>query len=71
MIELTGLRNPCAQLNDVDPRLLGEVAKPQDDGSILRRAGVMSIVVEGGVVRPGDAIRVVVPVGAAAALEPI
>ena len=71
VIELTGLRNPCNQLDAVDPRLLGEVAKPQADGGILRRAGVMAIVIEGGVVRPGDAIRVVVPVGAAVALEPI
>ncbi|HEY7802296.1 MAG TPA: MOSC domain-containing protein, partial [Dehalococcoidia bacterium] len=41
------------------------------DGSIVRKAGVMGIVLEGGVVRPGDAIRVETPAGVAGALEPV
>jgi len=71
VVEVTGLRNPCAQLNGVDPKLLAKVATKADDGSIVRKAGIMGIVIEGGAVRPGDAIRVEVPVGATGALEPI
>ncbi len=73
VIEVTGCRNPCAQLNGVDERLLQQVALKAADGSIIRKAGVMAIVLEGGVVRPGDAIRVEAPSGAAAAerLQPV
>ena len=73
VVEVTGVRNPCNQLDAVDERLLGLVALKCDDGSIIRKAGVMGIVVEGGIVRPGDAIRVEMPAGAAARarLEPI
>ena len=73
VVEVTGVRNPCNQLDAVDERLLGLVALKCDDGSIIRKAGVMGIVIEGGVVRPGDAIRVAPPAGVAAQarLEPI
>ena len=73
VIEVTGVRNPCAQLNGVDERLLQEVAMKADDGTIIRKAGIMAIVLEGGTVRAGDAIRVEAPVGAAAAerLQPV
>ena len=73
VIEVTGCRNPCAQLNGVDERLLQQVAMKADDGSIIRKAGIMAIVLEGGTVRPGDPIRVEAPTGAAAAerLQPV
>ena len=71
VVELTGCRNPCAQLNDVHADLLGQVAQKGADGSIVRKAGVMGVVIEDGTVRPGDAIRVEVPAGATARLEPI
>ena len=71
VIELTGCRNPCAQLNAVDARLLEQVALKGADGSIVRKAGVMAIVLEGGAVRLGDGIRVEVPAGATGRLEPI
>jgi MOSC domain-containing protein YiiM len=73
VIEITGCRNPCAQLDAVDERLLAQVALKADDGSIIRKAGIMAVVLEGGVVRPGDPIRVAAPSGAAAAarLEPV
>ncbi len=72
-IEITGCRNPCAQLDAVDERLLAQVALKAGDGSIIRKAGIMAIVLEGGVVRPGDAIHVEAPAGAAAAerLQPV
>lgn len=69
IVELTGLRNPCNQLDSIDERLLPAVAQKQGDGSILRKGGVMGVVVTGGAVRPGDAIRVVAGVGAR--LEPV
>jgi MOSC domain-containing protein YiiM len=70
VIEITGLRNPCKQLDNVDERLLGEVARKLEDGTIMRKAGIMGIVLEGGTVRPGDPIRVELAVGAAR-LEPV
>jgi len=73
VVEVTGCRNPCAQLDSVDERLLAQVALKASDGSIVRKAGIMGIVVEGGVVRGGDAIVVEAPAGAAASarLEPV
>jgi len=73
VVEITGCRNPCAQLDAVDERLLSQVALKADDGSIIRKAGIMGVVLEGGVVRAGDAIVVEAPVGAApqARLEPV
>jgi MOSC domain-containing protein YiiM len=71
VIELTGVRNPCNQLDAVDERLLGHVALKADDGSIIRKAGVMAIVVTGGVVRAGDAVRVVAPAGEGGRLQPV
>jgi MOSC domain-containing protein YiiM len=73
VIEVTGVRNPCAQLDAVDERLLSQVALKADDGSIVRKAGIMGIVIAGGTVRPGDAIRVEMPAGATpgARLEPV
>lgn len=69
VVELTGLRNPCNQLDSIDARLLPAVAQKQGDGSILRKGGVMGVVVIGGVVRPGDTIRVTA--GTGSALEPV
>lgn len=71
VVEITGCRNPCNQLDAVDERLLAQVAIKWDDGSITRKAGVMSIVVASGVVRPGDAIRLEVPAGVSGRLEPV
>lgn len=71
VVEITGLRNPCNQLDSVDGRLLAKVAQKLPDGSIARKAGIMAIVLEGGVVRAGDAIRVEAPEGALGALQPV
>jgi len=71
VVEITGLRNPCNQLDAVDERLLAQVARKAEDGEIIRKAGIMGIVLEGGVVRPGDAIRVELPAGVSGSLEPI
>ena len=71
VVEITGCRNPCAQLNDVDERLLGEVAKMANDGSIIRKAGIMGVVLSGGEVGAGDPIAVEMPADTAARLQPI
>lgn len=72
VVEVTGVRNPCNQLDVVDERLLSQVAIKCDDGSVIRKAGVMGVVIAGGVVRPGDAIRVETPAGAVpGTLQPI
>jgi MOSC domain-containing protein YiiM len=71
IVEVTGCRNPCAQLNGVDERLLAQVATKSPDGSIIRKAGIMGIVVESGEVRAGDAIGVELPADTTARLQPI
>lgn len=62
MIALTGLRNPCGQINGFRQGLLGEL-RSEVDGETVRRGGVMSVVVHGGDVRPGDPILVSLPPG--------
>jgi MOSC domain-containing protein YiiM len=60
-VVLTGLRNPCRQINAFRPGLLPQVLGRDADGSVVRRAGVMGVVRHGGEVRPGDAVTVVLP----------
>ena len=60
-IELTGLRNPCVQIERFQPGLMKRLIRRDGKGAPRRRAGVMAIVVEGGVVRAGDPIAVVLP----------
>ncbi len=61
VVEVTGLRNPCAQLDTFQPGLMAAVLDRDTQGTLIRKAGVMGIVVTGGEVRPGDAIRVELP----------
>ncbi len=61
IVEITGLRNPCAQLETFQPGLLKAVLDHDADGNLFRKAGVMGIVLSGGEIRPGDAIRIELP----------
>ena len=61
VVEVTGLRNPCAQLNRYQAGLMNAVLDHTADGSLVLRAGIMGVVRQGGAVRPGDALRVVPP----------
>ncbi|MEF2073415.1 MOSC domain-containing protein [Consotaella aegiceratis] len=61
LIALTGLRNPCAQIEKFQAGLLKAVLPRGPDGQVIRKAGVMAVVLSGGPVRPGDAIRVSLP----------
>jgi len=63
VVEVTGLRNPCNQINGLSPGLMKELIHVDDAGETVRLTGVMSIVVTGGVVRPGDGIRILPPDG--------
>jgi MOSC domain-containing protein YiiM len=61
VVELTGVRTPCRQLNDYQKGLMSAVVGRNADGSVLYKSGVMAIVLESGVVRPGDTIRAEFP----------
>ena len=63
LVEITGLRNPCVQIDRFKKGLMKAVLDRDGDGNLVRKAGVMGIVVEGGEVRPGDAIRTELPPG--------
>lgn len=61
VVEVTGLRNPCYQLDGLQPGLLAAVLDRDAEGRLIRKAGVMAVVVTDGEVRPGDPIRVELP----------
>ncbi|WP_248926184.1 MOSC domain-containing protein [Paenibacillus hamazuiensis] len=69
MVEVTGLRNPCAQLDRFQPGLMAAVLGRDEQGNLVRKAGIMGIVLAGGEVWPGDQIRVVLPPGPPRPLE--
>jgi MOSC domain-containing protein YiiM len=71
VVEITGLRTPCVQLDGIAPGLMSAVLDQAPDGSLIRRAGVMGIVVAGGVVRDGDGIGVELPEGEHQPLGPV
>ena len=70
-IEITGLRNPCAQIEAFQPGLLAAVLGRAADGSLVRKCGVMGVVKRGGPVCAGDAIAVVPPAGPHRPLAPV
>ncbi|HZA93436.1 MAG TPA: MOSC domain-containing protein [Gemmatimonadales bacterium] len=61
VIEVTGLRNPCVQIDRFQKGLMKAVLGKDEQGNVIRKSGIMAIVLEGGQVRPGDAIRVELP----------
>ncbi|MGK5692072.1 MOSC domain-containing protein [Streptomyces sp. URMC 128] len=63
VLEVTGLRNPCLQIDIFQDGLLKRVVGRDEAGNVVRKAGIMSVVREGGVVRPDDAIAVELPAG--------
>lgn len=69
VVEVTGLRNPCAQLNDCQPGMMAVVLDRAADGSLVLRAGIMAVVRQGGAVRAGDGVRTELPVGQHEALR--
>ncbi|HLZ26507.1 MAG TPA: MOSC domain-containing protein [Chloroflexota bacterium] len=70
-VEVTGLRNPCAQLDTIQTGLMAATLDHAADGRLIRKAGVMAVVLAGGEVRPGDPIRVQLPAEPHRPLEPV
>jgi MOSC domain-containing protein YiiM len=70
VVEITGLRNPCYQLDQLQPGLL-EACLERRPGELIRKAGVMGIVLTGGEVRAGDPIAVELPSGPHEPLKPV
>ena len=60
-IQVTGLRNPCHQLDTIQEGLMKAVLDRDDEGRLIRKAGVMGIVLEGGAIAPGDHIAIKLP----------
>ena len=72
IVEVTGLRNPCGQLNGIARGLMAAVLDRAEQGNVIRRkAGVVGIVVAGGEVLPGDGVRVELPAQPHRSLEPV
>ncbi len=71
VVEITGLRNPCSQIESFQAGLLAAVLARASDGSLIRKAGVMAIVVEGGLVCAADNIEVLQVAREYRALQPV
>ena len=71
IVEITGLRNPCAQLDKIRPGLMQATLDRDAQGNLIRKAGVMGVVIAGGEVRTGDPIAVELPPEPHRPLEPV
>ena len=71
VVRVTGLRNPCTQIERFQEGLLDKVIGRTAQGALIRKTGVMSVVLAGGVVRPGDAIEIALPERPHRALAPV
>ncbi|HLI22929.1 MAG TPA: MOSC domain-containing protein [Stellaceae bacterium] len=71
VIEITGLRNPCHQLDKLRPGLMAATLDRDAEGNLIRKAGVMAVVTVGGTVRAGDAIAVDLPAMPHRPLQPV
>ncbi|MDX6721251.1 MAG: hypothetical protein QOJ63_3505 [Solirubrobacteraceae bacterium] len=63
VVEVTGLRNPCVQLEGIQAGLMVATLARDEHGGLIRKAGIMATVAAGGDVRPGDRIEVALPQG--------
>jgi MOSC domain-containing protein YiiM len=61
IVEVTGLRNPCVQIDNFQNGLMAATLDRDAGGNLVRKAGIMSIVIADGDVQPGDAIGVELP----------
>jgi MOSC domain-containing protein YiiM len=71
VVEVTGLRNPCAQLDRIQSGLMAATLGHDEHGNLIRKAGIMGIVLAGGEVWPGDTIRVELPPKPHRPLDPV
>ena len=70
-VRVTGLRNPCAQLDRFKSGLMATVLDRDREGNLIRKAGIMGIVIASGVVKAGDSIRIELPERPYKSLEPV
>jgi len=68
-IRITGLRNPCKQIDSIKKGLMNAVLDMDEEGNLIRKAGVMGVVVEGGEIEVGDEIFIELPKGFFVKLE--
>jgi MOSC domain-containing protein YiiM len=61
VVRVTGLRNPCAQLDGLQQGLMRAVLEEDDDGNVVRKAGVMAVVMRSGDVKPGESVVIEPP----------
>jgi MOSC domain-containing protein YiiM len=71
IVEVTGLRDPCNQLNTLHPGLMKACIARDHNGTLIRKAGIMAIALQSGVVQPGDPISIEVPQGEWRAMGPV
>jgi MOSC domain-containing protein YiiM len=71
VIEITGLRNPCRQIEAFQPGLLSAVLGRDTQGNLIRKTGVMAVVIAGGQVTANDPISVTLPQGEPRPLQPV
>jgi MOSC domain-containing protein YiiM len=71
IVEITGLRNPCKQLEKLQTGLMAAVLDHDDAGELVRKAGVMAVVVAAGDVRAGDPIDIELPAPPHRRLQPV
>jgi MOSC domain-containing protein YiiM len=71
VVEVTGLRNPCGQLDKLQQGLLAANLDRDADGNLIRKAGIMGIVLADGEVCPGDPIQIELPAEPHQPLEPV
>ena len=70
-VEITGLRNPCTQLDGIQAGLMQATLDRDANGELIRKAGVMAVVTAEGEIRPGDAVALVLPALPHRSLEPV
>lgn len=63
VVEVTGLRSPCSQINRLQKGLMKAVLDKDDDGNVIRKSGIMGVVRSGGALSPGDTLRIELPAG--------
>ena len=71
VVEVTGLRNPCEQLDGIQPGLMRAVLGRDAQGRLVRKAGIMGVVIESGEIRPDDSIRIELPPEPREPLKPV
>ena len=71
VVEVTGLRNPCIQIDRFQKGLMAATLDRNAQGNLVRKAGVMGVVIADGDIRPGDAVRIELPAAPHHPLQPV